>query len=50
MASGGDSTGEVQGPTLQGENPRSSLNWSCLAIALLRALFVERGPFSGVKT
>jgi hypothetical protein len=50
MASGGDGTGEVQGPTLQGENPRSGLNWLCLAIALLRALFCERGLFSGVKT
>jgi hypothetical protein len=50
MASGGDSTGEVQGPTLQGENPRSGLIWLCLAIALLRALFYERELFSGVKT
>jgi hypothetical protein len=50
MASGGDSTGEVQGLTLQGENPRSGLNWLCLVIALLRALFCEHGLFSGVKT
>jgi hypothetical protein len=42
MVSGGDSIGEVQGPTLQGENPRSGLNWLCLAIALLKALFCER--------
>jgi hypothetical protein len=50
MASGGNSTGEVQCPTLQGENPRSGLNWLCLAIASLRALFCECGLFSGVKT
>jgi hypothetical protein len=50
MVSGGDSTGEVQGPTLHGENLRSGLNWLCLAIALLKALFCERGLFSRVKT
>jgi hypothetical protein len=50
MVSGGDSTGEVQGPTLQGENPRSDLNWLCLAIVLLKTLFCERGLFSRVKT
>jgi hypothetical protein len=35
-ASGGDCTGEV---TFQGENPRSGLNWLCLAMALLKTLF-----------
>jgi hypothetical protein len=35
----GGSTGEVQGLTFQGENPRSSLNWLCLAMVLLKALF-----------
>jgi hypothetical protein len=50
MKSGGDGTGEVQGLILQGENPRSGLNWLCLAIALLKALFCERGLFSRVKT
>jgi hypothetical protein len=29
--------------TLQGENPRSGLNCLCLTIALLKALFCERG-------
>jgi hypothetical protein len=37
--SGGDNTGEVQSPTFQGENPRSSLNWLCVAMALVEALF-----------
>jgi hypothetical protein len=46
-ASGGDSTGKVQSPTLQGENPRPGLNWLCLAITLLKALFCERGLSSG---
>jgi hypothetical protein len=50
MVSGGDRTGEVQGPTLQGENPRSGLNWLCLAIVLLKALFCECRLFSRVKT
>jgi hypothetical protein len=40
MDSGGDSTGEARGPTLQGKNPRSGLNWLCLVIALLKALFL----------
>jgi hypothetical protein len=40
MDSGGDSTSEVQGPTLQGENLRSDLNWLCLAMTLLKALFL----------
>ena len=38
-ASGGDCTGEVHGPTSQGENPGSGLNWLCLAMALLKVLF-----------
>jgi hypothetical protein len=36
---GGDCTGEVQSSIFQGENPRSSLNWLCLAMFLLKALF-----------
>jgi hypothetical protein len=50
MESGGESTGEVQGPTLEGENLRSGLNWLCLAMVLLKVLFYERGLFSRVKT
>jgi hypothetical protein len=42
-ASRGGSIGEVQSSTLQGENPRSGLNWLCQAMALLKALFCERG-------
>jgi hypothetical protein len=37
--SGGGNTGEVQSRTFQGENPRSSLNWLCVAMILLDALF-----------
>jgi hypothetical protein len=40
-ASGGDSIGEVQSFIFQGENPRSGLNWLCLAMSLLKALFCE---------
>ena len=42
LASGGDITGEVQSLALQGENPRSGINWLCLAMTLLKALFCER--------
>jgi hypothetical protein len=42
-ASRGDITGEIKSLNLQGENPRSGLNWLCMAIALLEALFYERG-------
>jgi hypothetical protein len=49
IESGGDSTGEVQSLTLQGENPKSGLNWLCLAMSLLKALFCEE-TFSKVKT
>jgi hypothetical protein len=45
MKSGGDSTWKVQGPTLQGEDLRSGLNWLCLVMTLLKALFCERGLF-----
>jgi hypothetical protein len=38
-ASGGDYTGEVQSLTFQDENPKSGLNWLCLAMALLKTLF-----------
>jgi hypothetical protein len=48
-ASGADSTGEVQSPTLQSENPRSGLNWLCLAMTLLKTLFCERGLSSWCK-
>jgi hypothetical protein len=44
-ASWGDNIGEVQSPTFQGENPRSDLNWLCLAMALLKALFGESAEF-----
>jgi hypothetical protein len=49
FVSGGDSTGEVQSPTLQGENPRSGLSWLCLAMILLKALLCERGRSWGWK-
>jgi hypothetical protein len=45
LASVGGSTWEVQCPTLQGKNLRSSLNWLCLAIILLKGLFHNRGLF-----
>jgi hypothetical protein len=47
--SGGRITGEVQSLTFQGENPRSGRNWLCLAMALLKALFWERGLSSRWK-
>jgi hypothetical protein len=50
MESGGDNIWEVQGPTLQDENPRSGLSWLCLAMSLLKTLFCECGLFSKVKT
>ena len=37
--SGGGSTCEVQSPSIQDENLRSGLNWLCLAMTLLKALF-----------
>jgi hypothetical protein len=43
--SGGDYTGEVQCPTFHGGNPRSGLNWLCLAIALLKAHCFESDDF-----
>jgi hypothetical protein len=46
-ASGGDCARGVQSPTLQGENLRSDLNWLCLAMALLKTLFCERGLSPG---
>jgi hypothetical protein len=39
----GDIIREVQSPILQGENPWSDLNWLCLAMTLLKALFCKRG-------
>jgi hypothetical protein len=50
MESGGDSTREVQGPTLQRENPWSGLNLLCMAMVLLKIFFCEGGLFSRVKT
>ena len=38
--SGDDIKRDVHSLTLQGENPRSDLHWLCLAIALLKALFL----------
>jgi hypothetical protein len=38
-ASGGGNTGEVQSLTFQDVNPRSGINWLCLAMTLLKALF-----------
>jgi hypothetical protein len=40
---GSDSIGEVHSLNLQGENPRSNLNWLCLAVPLLKALLCEHG-------
>jgi hypothetical protein len=45
----GDCIGELQSLTFQGENPRSGLNWFCLAMALLKALFCEWGLSSNWK-
>jgi hypothetical protein len=39
VESGGGNTSEIQSLTFQGENPRFGLNWLCLAMALLKALF-----------
>jgi hypothetical protein len=47
--SGGDSTGGIQSPTLQDENPRSDLSWLCMAMALLKALFLWVMTFSRVS-
>jgi hypothetical protein len=49
IESGGDNTGKVQSLTFQGENPRSGLNWLCLAMSLLEALFCERKLSLGRK-
>jgi hypothetical protein len=38
-----NNTREVQSPTFQGEHPRSSLNWLCLAMILLKVLVCKRG-------
>ena len=39
--SGGNITGEVRSPTFQSENPRSDLNWLCLALLLEDVAFKE---------
>jgi hypothetical protein len=46
-ASGDDCTGEVHSLILQGKNPRSDLNWLCLAMSLLKALFFRVRTSSG---
>jgi hypothetical protein len=40
-------TREVQSSIFRGENPRSGLNWLCVTMFLLKALFWERGLSSG---
>jgi hypothetical protein len=45
--SGNGNTGEFQIFTFQDENLRSGINWLCLEMTLLKALFLERGLFSG---
>jgi hypothetical protein len=44
-----DCTGEVHSLTFQGENPRSGINWLCLTMVLLKALFWEGGLSLGWK-
>jgi hypothetical protein len=39
LVSGGDNTCKVQNPTFQGEKLKPVLNWLCLAMTLLEALF-----------
>ena len=41
FVSGGDCTGEVQSLIPQGEDPRSRLNWLCLALFFLKALLLK---------
>jgi hypothetical protein len=50
-ASVGDNTREIHSLSLnlQGENPRSSLNWLCMTMVLLNALFYEHELSSGWK-
>jgi hypothetical protein len=43
LASGGNNTWEIHCPNLQDKNPRSDLNWLCLAMILSKVLFYERG-------
>jgi hypothetical protein len=40
--SGGDITGEIQSLIFQGEIPMCGLNWLCLAMSLLKALFLSK--------
>jgi hypothetical protein len=49
-ASGGDNTWEIHSQNLQGEYTRSGLNWLCLAMALLKILFLRARNFFWVKT
>jgi hypothetical protein len=49
-ASGGDCTGEVHSLIFLGENRRSGLNLLCLAMPLLKALFLRVKTFFRVKT
>jgi hypothetical protein len=41
IENGGDNIGEVQCPTLQDDNPKSGLNWLCLAMILFKAFFMS---------
>jgi hypothetical protein len=43
--SGDDNIGDVQSPTLQGENPMLGLNWLCPTMVLLKSLFYDSGLF-----
>jgi hypothetical protein len=49
MVSGGDSTWEVQGPTLQGENPRSALIGCVWQLPYLRHCFMSADFSPGWK-
>jgi hypothetical protein len=49
LASEGDNIGIVLSPTFQGKNLRYGLNWLCVTMALLKALFCERGSSRGWK-
>jgi hypothetical protein len=50
LASGGDCTGEVQNLAFQGENPRSGLNWLCLAMLLDEGIVLRVRTFFRVQT
>jgi hypothetical protein len=50
IVSEGNNTGEVRSLNFQGENPRSGLNYLCMEMTLLKALFLLARTFSRVKT